>query len=284
MKFFNNVSVNIDINNNKVIHWEMEPSFMKDSKTIKFNVEMSRSGGDWEIIAKDLHSQCHFIDTVKRNYNKDRDTFYRISFKVWRKTQYSEPAQAGAVFKNRHDRLIARDMVRKEFLDLKKGAGLPGLFLRRKTWGTKCPNCLDHDTEEITVKWCDTCLGTGFVGGYYSPIEMYVKKQSKVNETKNQTKVGTTQQPDWTARCVAYPWIQTKDMWINTANNERFIIKDIVQAAEYSGVPLVYNISLKLIPKGNANIVYSEKMNEKLTENPKPLNTDNGWKPNFEDF
>lgn len=52
--------------------------------------------------------------------------------------------------------------------------GMPTLIFKKKREGTRCPVCFDTVLKRVTKSNCTTCLGTGFVGGYYSHIEAWM--------------------------------------------------------------------------------------------------------------
>jgi hypothetical protein len=278
---FSRVDVVATLDNYKMVHWYMNPEFQPVGD-IDFYVDRARSGGDWERIAGPITNDCFYTDTQKLNYNKDRDTYYRITFHYEHISCFSPPAQLGTAYANRHDWTLVRDMARKEYLDLKKYGGQEGLFLRRRRWGVKCTQCLDHDTEAIGLKDCSECLGTGIKGGYYPPIKMWIKSLELPKTGKTTDLLGTTQMPDFTAKTVAYPWFESFDVWVDTRTYQRYIIRDIQHMAEYGGIAITVVMRLSPVAAGNSEVLYRAETNAKTKENPAPAGTSNNWRPKIE--
>lgn len=163
-------------------------------------------------------------------------------------TYTSLPEQELGVI-HKENLLIAREIVRKEYLRLKKKGGRQGFLLKRKEWGTRCPTCTDFDVGEVINGSCPICFGTGIVGGYYPGIEYWVETTpNKRNQATTEQGIGVTNQQVLTGRAVAYPWISSMDLWVDAETNERFIIRAIQHLAEMEGKPLVLGLELRRLP------------------------------------
>lgn len=60
------------------------------------------------------------------------------------------------------------------FLYRHTSAGMPAFIYKSKSEGERCPECWDPVLKKVTKSTCVTCKGTGFVGGYYKPIEAWM--------------------------------------------------------------------------------------------------------------
>lgn len=49
--------------------------------------------------------------------------------------------------------------------------GTPIIIFKKKREGTHCPVCFDVVLKRVTKSNCTTCLGTGFINGFYKPME-----------------------------------------------------------------------------------------------------------------
>ncbi len=268
--------VTTDLQMQKIITWQMDSSFQPDGP-VDFYVDKARSGGEWEEIAGPITDDCLYIDPVRWNWNKDMNTFYRIRYDAgiseW---VYSVPVRAIGGWE-RTDYALMRTIVRKELLQYNK-YGLTGVLLNRRDWGAECTLCTEFDTGEATDGQCPECFGTGISGGYFSPIPKTVlpldkalKMQSSKLAMKDDTQRGV--------RCVAYPTlIKENDLWLDDKNGTRWSIRGIKPVAELKGVPLVYQLTLKLIPM--TDIIYrAPEGTDKATEVPaeQPTGTEHTW-------
>lgn len=277
-----NIKVTINPDGEKVIQWYLTPNY-KYTTPINFYIEWARSGGDWVPLMGPLSNLCTYTDPNKYNWNKDRDLYYRVKFTDASGEHISAPARAGDGFLNRHDYLLYRDMLRKECLLLSKFTGMSGELMRRKHWGTPCPVCLDHDTGEVTNGRCPQCLGTRFVGGYYSAIkwpvsEVTLPKTKKTNDTGGK---GTMDDKSRIVRSLAIPMPDSFDIWTHYGNNDRYVIDSVDPVASFKGIIVAVNLSLKKLPY--TDIVYEAPVDTSSQEDLVTPGLDNGWRPNLDD-
>lgn len=52
--------------------------------------------------------------------------------------------------------------------------GVPAMVFKKRHDGTYCPECWDRVLKRVTKSQCLTCYGTGKVGGYYPPIDVWM--------------------------------------------------------------------------------------------------------------
>ena len=76
----------------------------------------------------------------------------------------SEP---GSTQEDRH--LVAREIVRREALLLRRFNGSFAAFLLRRQSGERCSACWDSTLKRRMRSNCRTCFDTGFTGGYSKP-------------------------------------------------------------------------------------------------------------------
>lgn len=53
--------------------------------------------------------------------------------------------------------------------------GVPAMVYKKKHDGVYCPECWDKILKRATKSNCHTCYGTGKLGGYYDPIEVWME-------------------------------------------------------------------------------------------------------------
>jgi len=237
----------------KIIRWTMRPSF-KSSAPIDFYVDKARSGGEWEEVAGPLEDECTFIDTTRWNWNKDLNTFYRIRYdKGTEDWEYSIPVRAIGSWE-RKDFAVAKEIARKELLSYQL-LGLPGVLLKRREWGTPC-HCVDFDTGEPQDSQCTECFGTGISKGYYAPITLTVNPQ-QLSHSMTRTDRGLADDNKRMVRCVAYPTlIKENDLWLDSSNGTRWVIRGATTATELKGVPLIYELALNKVPM--TDVIYKD--------------------------
>lgn len=154
------------------------------------------------------------------------------------------------------DWLLAREIIRKETLLLKKKVGTKGYLLKRKLYGDLCPDCVDPNTLQVMDPNCTTCYGTGLVGGYYPALEMWVIQNPSQNMVKLTSDQGVVTANIETVRSLAYPQADPNDVWVNANTNVRSrVLEDCSAVARHRGIDLIMNIRVEELPSSSS--VYS---------------------------
>jgi hypothetical protein len=288
MKHFHHIDVLTVPSNKKVIHWVMDRNFTTDpGYTAYFYIDWARSGGPWTCLnpTTPVTDNCFYVDTNRYNYNMEKNLYYRVRVIIrpdaaagdsssssnsetsedsgdW-ETYVSIPEQALGVLQ-KENYLVMKEIVRKEYLNLKKKGGIQGFLLKRKEWGETCPDCTGYDIEEVINGSCPICYGTGITGGYYAGIEYWISITPNARDRSvNEGGLGTMNPQTRMARGVAYPWIDSGDIWVDAQTNERYIIRKIQHVAEMEGKPIVYNLQLNRLPETDISMdIPIEDVNE----------------------
>ena len=269
--------VTVNLANQKILHWKMNGSF-KPTAPVSFYIDKARSAGTWEQMAGPIIDNCMYVDNSKWNWNKDKNTFYRIRFKRDGRWVYSVPAQAVGEWDDK-DYAIAHEICRKEAV-INRLAGQSGVFMKRRAWGALCTQCTDFDTREVVDISCPLCFGTGILGGYWSPIPMFLWNTTPPSNKR------TVGQERGTAhviinknRCIAYPFVEKNDLWFNDKDNTRWCINDVEIVSERKGIPILLDITMSQAPR--SDVMYGTEMNTKIAlpaaELPAGTGNEYGW-------
>lgn len=245
-----------------MIQWELERQF-NDPTPYSFSVYVGRNlTEDFELInSTPIIDSLGLIvsDNTRRLWGKDEQLFYKVRLITSNGTYWSEP-QPTATALSRRDWLTARTISNNEYLWHSKFGGNKGWLFKRRRFGTKCPGrenpdkpgrfipCRDWDTDDVLDSNCPTCFGTGFLDGYYAPIEMYAVITQTGSSAKNQDPAGTVDQQMIEGRVLAYYSPVTYDVWIDEVSDRRFVVNQVKNLAELRGVPLVCGLELRLAP------------------------------------
>tara|TARA_Y100000310_G_scaffold121698_1_gene120432 strand:+ start:97 stop:507 length:411 start_codon:yes stop_codon:yes gene_type:complete len=77
--------------------------------------------------------------------------------------------------------------------------------------------CYDKTVGRRTTDRCVVCFDTGFVGGYWAPIETYMQIDPTSRTTQLQV-VGETQQQNTGGRIPAFPQLDPRDLVVEVEN------------------------------------------------------------------
>ncbi|NDC22590.1 MAG: hypothetical protein EBZ49_00445 [Proteobacteria bacterium] len=67
--------------------------------------------------------------------------------------------------------LVAMYIIEEHLFAFQKVFGTPIIIFKKMREGDSCPVCWDPVLKRVTKSNCKTCHGTGFVQGYYAPLE-----------------------------------------------------------------------------------------------------------------
>jgi len=240
-----------------VIYWGLRRDFC-DMGPYTFQLQWGETvEGDFIDAGDPVVDQYYATDTLRRVWAKSIESYYRIVLTTAEGTYTSFPQQANGRWDKR-DWLIARDIMRKEQLLMRKFTGWDGVLLKRKIWGETCPECTDWDTQEVNEGKCTTCYGTGKVGGYWSGYNTWAYEMQAGPTQRNKTwpDDATYIHEDQTLqmRMSAYPHLATYDVFVEKDSGRRYVIRNIAVAAEIRGMPLINIAEFRLAP--TTDIIY----------------------------
>lgn len=140
---------------------------------------------------------------------------------------------------------MQREMVRRNAW-LFEQVGEPAWLLIRKTKGEVC-GCVNHETREAKTA-CRVCHETGFVGGYYGPLDfLFIDPDSSATRVLDEggTKVERTSQ----SYLGPSPIIKSGDLIVRR-NGERLVIGEVTYKSP-RGVLLQQDFNVELLPPGS---------------------------------
>ena len=140
---------------------------------------------------------------------------------------------------------LIKSMLRGFYIKLKKQGGSQGFFLKRKVWGDICEVCNSYDLEGPVNGHCPECLGTGIVGGYHEGVPFWVFTSPEQGDRKvtGQGR-GNSNVQRMQGECVAYPWIESYDIWVDAHTQDRYIINQVRVVQEVDRKPLIVMLTM----------------------------------------
>jgi hypothetical protein len=148
------------------IRWAIQPTAW-DLTDLAFLVFRSYShAGPWDWLAEMESGLWTYHDAEAHGAGTYRDPYYiiRICSKTSKGYRDSRPIRS-----EHNPDHIAIDMVRKKLLFMEH-RGIPAAALIKRRQGTNCGRCYNQQQQDATDAQCPECFGTGFSGGYYTPV------------------------------------------------------------------------------------------------------------------
>lgn len=248
---FSRVSVDHLVGGGSRVSWELQKTFT-DATPHTFQLQVGNTGvtgaDDWADVGSAVVDTFFAVDDTQRVYGKRLTTHYRVKLTTGADVYYSKVAATYGLLSKR-DWLIAKSVVRKELLRHDKKTSPNGYFLKRK-W-RETASIVDHKIVDPltgeTVKTIGTTgKGTSKAGGYYTAVSMFMELSPETHNIKNDRQArATINDVRVTGRTVAFPQLNTKDVWVDSSSDKRYFVHSVQHVAEIRGVPIIVKVELR---------------------------------------
>lgn len=162
-----------------------------------------------------------YSEVPKKDYNRNRDRYFRI--RAIHKTNPAVTYESDTVSNSDKTDGVIKTIEKCENILNRLYIGDEVYISKRKTDGSRCPECWNPYQYRRTKTNCTTCRGTGFIDGFYSPITGYIAfdKNPKVAE---QSQTGEIQSTNIKARSSSFPLFTPRDMVTIKSTNDRYSV------------------------------------------------------------
>ena len=161
-----------------LIRWKLEPS-AQNLSNLRFYVDRGESPTALEqingvgITATDLQEYVDYSANIK---DLDKILYYRV-----RAVEQSPDGVALQTFTSAETTwdgdldLIGLYVTEEHLFEMRWVDGVPAMVFKKIHDGMYCPECWDTILKRVTKSTCRTCYGTGRSGGYYPPMDAWMK-------------------------------------------------------------------------------------------------------------
>lgn len=221
--------------------WETAPTFA-DPRPWTFSVETSPDGlAEWKPLVSDLVNLFAWHDPDKpKKYDRDLDPFYRVTMVTGSGSVYHSAAKGCYGDLPKRDYLIAKEIMRKEVLMMRKSSGVVCQLWKKLKTGIKCTYCTDPITGETIDAKCTHCLGAQYEGGYTGPYEVWVEFSLRKSAKRfEEAGYGVTDAQVVESRLIGHPFINADDVLVDKFADRRYGIQFIDSRVEVRRVPIL---------------------------------------------
>jgi len=228
--------------------WAITQS-LTDPLPWKFYIDEGPSSvGPWDTISPALTNLYSWFDGKKRVVNKDPVLYFRIRLQT-PKNEYISFIKTPYADVTRREYLIVQDIMRRELLQQKDMAAVPGKLWIRATFGPKCPYCKDPVTGEVTSSNCKYCLGVGRLPPFNGPYDMWVTfSPTQRNLELKPDGTGLAQPYTWYLRIIGTVLAKDNDIVIDTRSDKRYIVDGVNNELEIRRVPVIQMAHARELP------------------------------------
>ncbi|HSW51176.1 MAG TPA: hypothetical protein VLH09_13420 [Bryobacteraceae bacterium] len=149
------------------VRWAVQPTAWAFSD-LSFLIFRSFSpAGPWDQIAEVEAGLWSHADSEAFGAGTYREPYYLVRIASKSGKGYRDSRATRVDHDPDH---IAIELVRKKLLSMEHKNGVQTAVLLRRRLGPNCSRCYNEQQQEAGDANCPECLGTGFTGGYYSPV------------------------------------------------------------------------------------------------------------------
>lgn len=243
--------------NHATITWTVDSAFPGRSP-YKFYVAKSPNGIDsWaplnQIALVDMYQ---FTDLNVGMFDRDYSIFYRVTLVASDSgKQYHSRPQGVYGTLGKDDFLVAREIMRRQVTQLKFKGGVTAFILVRKKHGVRCPDCTHPVAGQVVAaQVCETCFGTGFVGGYHAPVLTMAMVMDQNVELKMEGQgLELSGIYGKQIQTIGFPILARGDIIVLSETDERCDIKTI-KRNDIKSFPIMHSIGATVFP--NSDIIY----------------------------
>lgn len=234
-------------------YWEVDPGFT-DPGPWAFVVQSVDTGKqdteDWADLSEPIIDMFSFSDEFKVVHTKDFNIMYRVVMTTPNGT-YTSPTTGPYSQLPRKDFLIAREIMRKEMLDMREWGGVPTSIWKKTLSSDPCDKCLHPVTKQIIDPDCAYCGGSGLIEGWHGPYQTMAKfSPRKSNKTIDE--LVTTDIQTFSVRILAYPFLIRNDILVDMTSDKRYSIEKVESAFEVRRIPIIYDLMVAELPPSDS--------------------------------
>lgn len=267
------------------IFWETEitagprgdedKNFLLDHQFFVFRSGDSATG-PFEQIAGPLVDQYMLRDVQVSLLHKYRQYYYKIQVKHVPSGKTQDFGPSGSM--SPEPDLIAAAITHDEDVLFRRFIGRKCWLFPIRTFGPRC-TCWDMTLQRRTRANHALCFGTGFLGGYLSPILVYPQIDPPT-KTKKATPLGELQPGDTSGRMIYFPPVNASDILVESENRRWRVITST--PTQRLRATVHQELTLHEVPRGdieydlplNVNLQNLEPAEERNFTNRQNLETD----------
>jgi hypothetical protein len=203
------------------VMWEIEDTFLDPHDFLMYVYRSESPMGPWDLVAGPFEDRYRFVDNRVNLQARWRILYYKI--KSVEKIDPTNVMESDPFWLEGDPDLIAAEIQRLERLLWEEYAGRRCFIFPARTFGQHCPNCFEGPdkgkgySSQRRRSQCLTCYDTGFVRGYFDPIEIFIQIDPSPKSVQT-LPITERQQNDTTARLPNFPLMKPRDIIVEAEN------------------------------------------------------------------
>lgn len=235
-----------------VLSWEFDEDPEPDHGVVVYSG--LTAGSDWKNVTEegvlDRDSRT-FVHKSPLSLRSMHEAYYRIVIQTGGR-RWDSPSVRPDHTLTPHEFATIRQMLALEHQNMRAGNGHPVLLLKPLTHGDYSDSH-NPDTGQIMNPTTDESgYGERFRGGYSPPMKSYARfRKTEDRESPNEKGKGVDVNRTVTARMFCFPTPARRDLVVDPATDERYMVEGR-QVYRFRGlVPLMCDAQLRLLERGD---------------------------------
>lgn len=212
-----------------LIRWEIEPT-AQNLSSLKFYVDRTLSPNEWEQLNAEPVSAFGVYEYV--DYSATITDLHKIYYYRVRAVEESAEGLVLQTFTSKENTwdgdldLVSLYIVEEHLFAHRWVYGVPAMVFKKKADSAYCPACWDTVLKRVIRSNCTTCFGTGRIGGYFPPIDVWMsfEPDPKMEEV---TELKLKQHSRTTAQFTNYPLLTPDDMIVELKPNRYWKVASV---------------------------------------------------------
>jgi hypothetical protein len=201
--------------------------------------------GPYQPVAGPLRDQYWVRDIQVSLLHNWRDFFYKL---LVLHVPTGETLQVGPTsFSQPAPDLIASEIMHQEDVLFREFIGRRCWLFPARTFGPRC-SCFDVYSGRRTRSGHKMCFDTGFLGGFLSPVEVFVQIDPP-GKSAQATALTELQPGDTSARMICFPPVNPKDILVESENVRWRVVR--VSTTQRLRTTVHQELTIHQIPKGD---------------------------------
>jgi hypothetical protein len=248
-------------------------SDLDQHEILNFEVFILRAGdspmGPYEQLGGPLVDKYRFRDVQVSLLHKWRQYFYKLRIVDRRTGEVLDvgPASSGDSAPD----LIGSEIIRQEDMLFREYVGRRCWLFNVRTFGPRC-SCWDVTLNKMTRSNHLPCFGTGWLGGYMAPIEVFVQVDPNPRSS-SPSSLQEVQQSDTVGRMISFPPANPRDILVESENKRWRVIS--VRATQRLRATVRQELQLHEVPKGDIEYALPVRIDEQNLQAAAPRNYTN---------
>lgn len=246
---FKDLNIFYDGIGNTLVYWLLDARF-NDPYPHNFELQLARSAtgfanNEYDVLDAQEGVTC-LKDGVFRDAGISSTSFYRVKLTTPGGTYLSSIKGLTGNVKPKNVGIL-KELLRKEHLALRPDRGaVAGKLFKRRYYGPIC-SCVDKNTGTSVAAICPNCFGVGYLHGYFPGVYFPVLIMGPEEVTAQISPIGISDVRVINARCLAFPPIDSKDIWLETDTSQIYEISKYSIISRYSYEPVATTLEMRAL-------------------------------------